>query len=258
MIKNEYKEIINAAIAGGKVASKYFGKILELEGKSMPADFRTKADLEAEKVIIEILEKKFPNYNILSEEVGEINKNSEYTFVIDPLDGTNNFALGVPYFSTSIALMNKDEVVFGVIYNPILKNIYYAEKGKGAYLNKNRIYVSKESNLKKSTVSMVVNYGFPVDNFIRILDGLYRADVKRVTEFWSVAMDYCLLASGKIEALILHTVPLYDFAAGKIIAREAGAMITDFNGQKEMNDKNDIFLTSNGTKIHQEILNILK
>jgi myo-inositol-1(or 4)-monophosphatase len=207
---------------------------------------------------LKILKKKFPKYNIFSEEAGKTENGSEYTFVIDPLDGTNNFVLGVPYFSVSIALMKNNEVIFGVIYNPVLMNVYYAEKGKGAYLNGKRINVSSESNIKNSTVSLVANYGFSIDNFVKMGRSLYELDVKRVSKFWSVALDYCLLASGKIEALILHDVPLYDFAAGKIIAREAGARITDFNGDKLSDDKEKIFLTTNGTKIHKEILGILK
>jgi len=257
MINKDYKEIINAAKIGGEVNKKYFGKILEIEGKSMPCDFRTKADLESEKAIINILERKFPKYNIFSEEIGKINKNSEYTFVIDPLDGTNNFVLGVPYFSTSIALMKGQEVIFGAIYNPIVGNIYYAEKGKGAYLNGKKIRVNSESDLKKSSVSIVVNYNFSVKNYMKITGKLHDKGTKRALTFWSVALDYCLLASGKIEALILHKVPLYDFAAGKIIAREAGALITDFKGNIVNNDNLDIFLTTNGTKLHKEILKLL-
>jgi myo-inositol-1(or 4)-monophosphatase len=257
MINKKYEDILKAAEAGGEVAKKYFGKILQIEGKTMPCDFRTKADLESEKAILEVLDKKFPNYNIFSEETGETNKNSEYTFVIDPLDGTNNFVLGVPYFSTSIALMKGNEIIFGAIYNPVVKNMYYAQKGKGAYLNGVKIQISKESDLKNSSISLVVNYGFSVENYMKMMGGLSRTNVKRVLTLWSVALDYCLLASGKIEALVLHKVPLYDFAAGKIIAREAGARITDFDGKKELSDKNDIFLTTNGTKIHGELLKIL-
>ena len=180
MINKEYDEIIKAAKAGGEVARKYFGKILSIEGKSMPCDFRTKADLESEKAILKILSKKFPKYNIFSEEDGKTDKNSEYTFVIDPLDGTNNFVLGVPYFSTSIALMKGDEVIFGVIYNPVINNMYYAEKGKGSYLNGRKIHVSKEANLKNSSISLVVNYGFSVDNYMKMISGLSRTDAKRI------------------------------------------------------------------------------
>lgn len=258
MIKKEYKEIIKAAIAGGEVTKKYFGKFLEIEGKSIPADFRTKADLESEKAALKVLEKNFPKYNIISEEAGEINKDSEYTFIIDPLDGTNNFVLGIPYFSTGIGLMKDNETIFGAIYDPILKNIYFAEKGKGAFLNKKRIFVNKVSDIKDTTISMVVSYGDSADFEENIILNLYNKGVKRVLKNWSCLLDLCLLAAGKMEAVIFHDCPLHDFIPGKLIAKEAGAIVVDFSGNSEKNDKNNIFLTTNGTKIHKEILEILK
>lgn len=258
MIKKEYREIIKAAINGGDIAGKYFGKSLKIEGKSMPADFRTKADLESEKEIIKILVKKFPKYNIISEEAGEINKNSEYTFIIDPLDGTNNFVLGMPYFSTGIGLMKGNNTIFGVIYDPILKNVYFAEKGKGAFLNNKRVNVNKESDIKNSTVSMVVSYDDDVEYEENIILNLYKQDVKRVLKNWSCLLDFCLLASGRLEAVIFHDCPLHDFIPGKLIAKEAGALVTDFKGIKETSDKNNTFLATNGTKLHKELLKILQ
>lgn len=257
-ISKEFLPILEAAKAGGKIVKKYFGKVLDIEGKSIPCDFRTRADLESEKVILKILSKNFPEYNIFSEEAGEINKNSEYTFYVDPLDGTNNFILGIPYFSVSIGLMKDNKIIFGVVYNPIVDNIYYAEDGKGAFLDGKRIKVNNESDIKNCSVSLVVNYGFSVDNFIKMVRNLYKKDVKRVLKFWSVALDYCLLASGKIEAVVLYDVPLYDFVAGKIIVTEAGGLVSDFNGRELKNDRQNIFLASNGTKIHKKILESLK
>jgi len=256
-ITKEYLEIIRAARAGGEVAKKYFGKILKIEGKTMPCDFRTKADLEAEKAILKILNKKFPKYNINSEEIGEINRGSEFTFVIDPIDGTNNFVLGLPYFSTGIALLNKDQIVFSAVYDPILKNIYFAEKGKGAYLNGRKIRVNKESKIGNSTVSYVRNYETPVGHSQKITESLENINVKRVTKFWSVILDLCIMASGKSEAMIIYgDLPIWDVAPGKLIAKEAGVLITDYSGKKDK-DKNTCFLATNGTKIHKEILEIL-
>ena len=258
MIKKEYKEIVKAAKAGGEVARKYFGKSLVIEGKTLPSDFRTKADLEAEKEILRILKKNFPEYNINSEEAGETDKNSEYTFIIDPIDGTNNFVLGVPYFSTGIALFKGDDIIFSVVYDPVLKNIYYAEKNKGAYLNGKKIHVNKEPDVKNSTVACIGNYNTPVDVSQKIIFNLKNNNVKRATTFWSVIQDICHLASGKIEAaLIFDNLEPWDVAPGKLIAREAGAMITDLSGNK-VQDKDSISLLSYGTKIHTEILEILK
>lgn len=258
MIKKKYKAIIKAAKAGGEITKKYFGKVLEIEGKTIPADFRTKADLESEKAIIKILTKAFPKYNIISEEIGEINKNSEYTFHVDPLDGTNNFVLGIPYFSVSIGLTKGNEIIFGVVYNPILENIYYAEKGKGAFCNGKKIKVNKELDIKNSSVSLVVSFGCPRDFSSKTWVKIFTKNVKRVLSFWSVALDLCLLASGKIESIIIRELHLWDFVAGKIIAKEAGAVVTDFKGSQEKSEVNDTFLVSNSTKIHNEILELLK
>jgi myo-inositol-1(or 4)-monophosphatase len=256
-ITKQYLEIIRAAKAGGKVVKKYFGKTLEIEGKSMPCDFRTKADLESEEVVLKILQKKFPTYNIISEEAGEINKNSEYTFVIDPLDGTNNFVLGIPYFSVGIGLIKGGEILFGAVYNPILNNMYFAEKGKGAYLNNKRIYKNDESDIKNSTVCSVMSYDDTNEYENKIIFGLQKLDVKRILKNWSCLLDFCLLATGKLEAVIFHNCPLHDFVSGKIIAIEAGAISTDFLGNAEEKEINNTFLTTNGTKIHKEILEIL-
>jgi myo-inositol-1(or 4)-monophosphatase len=257
-IKEEYKEIIRAAKAGGEVVRKYFGKTLALEGKSTPADFRTKADLGSEKAVLDILQKKFPKYNILSEEVGEINKNSEYTFVIDPLDGTNNFSLGIPNFTTGIGLMKGGETIFGVVYAPVLKSVYFAEKGKGAYSNNKKIHVNNESELKKSTVSYVGSYACPYSHTPEVVAKFYNNGAKRLLSSWSVLFDMCLIASGKIEAAIVCGPEIYDFIPAKLIAKEAGALVTDLDGEKAVKDKDVTFLVSNGSKIHQEILKILK
>jgi len=258
MISKEYNEIIKAVKAGGDITKKYFGKVLKIEGKSIPADFRTKADLESEQVIIKILSKSFPKYNIISEEVGEINRGSEYTFHVDPLDGTNNFVLGIPYFSVSIGLTKGEEILFGAIYNPILDNMYCAQKGRGAYLNGKRIQVNKESDIKNSSVSVVVAFDCPDGYESEVLNKIYTKDAKRILTNWSVALDLCLLATGKIEGIIIKEIHLWDFCAGKLIAKEAGAMITDFEGALEKNEKSATFLITNGTKIHKEILEILK
>ncbi len=257
MITKEYNEIIRAAKAGGEIAKKYFGKVLEVEGKSMPCDFRTKADLEAEKAILKILKKGFPEYNIVSEEGGGTNKNSEYTFYVDPIDGTNNFVLGIPYFSTGIALFKGEEMVFSAVYEPVLGNIYYAQKGKGAFKNKKTICANKESDIKNSTVAYARNYKTPIEHSQKIIKTLEDRGVKRPTRFWSLILDFCLLAAGKQEAVITYgEFPVWDIAPGKLIAREAGALITNYNGQKDK-DKNTFLLATNGTKIHQEILQML-
>jgi len=258
MIKKEYQEIIRAAVAGGDVAAKYFGKSLKIEGKSMPADFRTKADLLAEKTVLKILTKKFPKYNIISEESSEKQNGSEYTFVIDPIDGTYNFVLGIPYFSCGIALFKDNNLVFGVVYEPMLKNIFWAEKGKGAYHNGKRLCVNKETDLKNCSVCYARNYHTPISHEHNLLVKLENKHIKRFLRNWSILLDLCRIAAGKMEAIIIYgDLPVWDVAPARLIAKEAGALFTDYNGKPD-SDKNTFFLATNGTKIHKEILEILK
>lgn len=256
-MNTDIQKIINASKAGGLVLKKYFGQSLEINQKTIACDLQTQADLGSEKVILEILEKEFPNYNIFSEEIGEIQKNSEYTFYIDPLDGTNNFVLGIPNFTVSIGLFKNEEIVAGVVHSPILDHTYYAEKNSGAFLDNKPIKVNAVDQLEQTTVCHNCGYAIYTEKEPKMYEQLYKNHVKRYMGNWSTAYDLCLLASGRTEAIITNHSEIYDFAAGKLIAKEAGAKITDFQGQPEINDKNKIFLATNGTKIHQEILKII-
>ena len=254
---SDKEKVIKSAKAGGKILQKYFGKNLKTERKSTNADLRTKADIESEKAILKILEKEFPEYNIWGEETGYQDKKSEFTFAVDPLDGSLNYITGIPYFSVSIALLKKKELVFSVIYDPITKRTYYAEKEKGAFLNSKKIKVNKESSIKNCSVAYVTRYVNSKSYYLRLMKKLHNYDVKRILEDWSVALDFCLLASGKIEAVIHNGSEFYDFAAGKLIAEEAGALVTDFKGSKILKAKDEIFLATNGTKIHKQLLKVV-
>lgn len=258
MTNAEICKIIGIAENAGKILLKYFNKNLKLELKSHFSDFRTIADLESEKVIIKNLSRLFPKFNILSEERGLIQNGSKTTFIIDPLDGTNNFTLGIPNFSISIGLVEENRILSGVIHNPILKRTYHSIRGGGAYLNGKKIRVNKERNLNNCTVAYTRGYAVPDRRFIKLFsDLLIKKDIKRELNSWSPAYDFCMLASGKIEAIANEKNEMYDFIAGKIIAREAGALITDFNDKRETDEKSNKFLISNGTSIHQEIISVL-
>lgn len=255
MLTNEFEQLNCAVQAAGKVILNYFGQILELTHKSTSADFRTKADVEAEKTIIHAIEKLFPNYNILGEEHGLIQKDSEYTFVIDPLDGTNNFVLGVPVFTSSVALMRGKETIYGVINSPINDEIYYALKGNGAFLNAKPIQVNNEARAEHATLSYFCNYVTPRERIRGFRDKISKLAIKRDLDLWAPAFCYCCLASGKIEAIINDQIELYDFAAGKLIAQEAGAKVTDFAGNEFGDDTHNTFVITNGSPIHANIIN---
>jgi myo-inositol-1(or 4)-monophosphatase len=253
----DLKPIILAAENGGKVITKYFGEVLEVEEKLSVSDFRTKADLESEEEVLKVLKNEFPYFNIYSEELGNINNKSEYTFVIDPLDGSNNFVIGIPTFCVSIGLLKGDEIIAGVIHHPILKDTYYAEKGKGAFLEGKKLQVNNEANIERVTVTYTCGYINSSEFEENLIHNLNKKKIKRLLQNWCPTYEFCLLASGKIEAIVNNENELYDYCAGKIIVKEAGGLITDFEGKSETSDKSSIFLASNGTDIHNQLLNII-
>lgn len=255
----EFQPIIDAAEAGGKILKKYFGKKLELVNeKYNPADLQTTADLEAEKTILEILTKYFPKYSIISEEVGEIDKISEYSFVIDPLDGTNNFVLGIANFTNVIALTKGDEVLFSVVHSPMTNETFYAQKGRGAFLNGHKIHVNQVPDFQHATIAHHVDYSSNLFQKTILRKTLSDRGIKRLLSYWSPAFELCLLAAGRIEGVIREKGVIHDFLAGKMIAIEAGAKATDLNGRPEENMKNDATILSNGTGIHDILVEVVQ
>lgn len=254
MLKPEFEKLNQHIIAAGDILLHYFGQQLQLTHKSTSADFRTQADLEAEQAIIKAIEEVFPDYNIFAEEHGELNKNSNYTFIIDPLDGTNNFVLGIPAFTSSVALMQGTEIIYGVIHHPFTGDTYYAAKGKGAFLNGVPISVNTEENERNITVSYFCEYTTPKHRAVEFKTALLKLDIKRYLDLWSPAFCYCGLACGRIEAIINDGIELYDFAAGKLLALEAGAKVTDFEGGHDDGGPSDTFLITNGSRIHDFLI----
>jgi len=259
-VNTRFPKVIEAAEEAGEIIRRYFGELLEVEEKTMAADFRTKADVDAEAKILEILAKEYPDYGILSEETGHNGQKSEFQFVIDPLDGTNNFSLGIPNFSVSIALQQNERTIFGVIHQPITMETYWAELGRGAWNNSKKLSVNSENKLPKSTLFSCVGY----DNNLKErqilrynLSGPKAQGLKRWAENWAVAMDCCLVADGRAEIMVMKGLELHDFAAGKLIAKEAGARSTDLSGEKD-DDQSTAFILSNGTSVHEQVLSAIK
>lgn len=256
-ISKDVRKIIKAAHAGGKVLKKYFGRDLARTEKSAPSDYYTKADVESEHVIVDALKKSFPEYGIFSEEKGQVKKDTGFMFIIDPLDGTFNFVSGIPMFSVSIGLVNGSKLISGVVYDVILNVTYSAERGGGAYRNERRIKVNRIREIRRTSV--VYGQGWTGSETYKdsVRRKLMRRGITRFLEPWSPALALCLLASGKLEAFVADNNDFYDYAAGKLIVKEAGAKITDFRGRKETDEQNREFLATNGTRIHEEILKTL-
>ena len=209
--------MIKASEKASKILIKDFGEIEKLQvSKKGPSDFVTNSDIKTEKIIIDELKKAKPNYSILSEEKGiENNKDKNNTWIIDPIDGTINYLHGVPHFAISIALKSYDQIIAGLIYDPIKDEMFYAEKNNGAYFNNQRIKVSKKNKIEDClfVAGSKINY----DNELLIRNS------------GCAALDMAYVASGRYDGYFQKNINLWDIAAGIIIVEEAGGILNEIN-----------------------------
>ena len=208
--------MIKASEKASKVLIRDFGEVEKLQVSNKgPADFVTNADLKAEKIIIEELKKAKPNYSILSEEKGIENNKDSKTWIIDPIDGTINFLHGIPHFAISIALKDNDEIIAGVIYDPIKDEMFYAEKNNGAFFNNQRIRVSKKNNINECLF-------VTGDNINKEIGLSFRKS-------GCAALDLAYVAAGRYDGYFQHGLCLWDIAAGIILVKEAGGITNEIN-----------------------------
>ena len=217
--------MIKACEKASKVLIRDFGELENLQvSKKGPKDFVTNSDKKTEKVLINELTKNKKKYSILSEEIGFIkNDDNDYIWVIDPIDGTTNFLHGVPHFCISIGLKFRDEIISGIIFDPIKNETFYAEKNQGAFFNNHRIRVSKRKNLDECLFATNKN-------------GLSSTDLNSRI-FGSAALDLAYVASGRIDGYFQNGLNLWDIAAGSLIVKEAGGIVNNYDLEKTSNIK---------------------
>ncbi len=240
----ELEVAITAAQEAGKVLEKYFETETLKEFKE-DRSVLTTADGESEEIIKKVILDSFPNYSILAEESGMMEKGGKYVWHIDPLDGTRNFANGIPFFAISIALALDNELLLGLVYNPATNSLFYAEKGKGSYLNGRRIFVSKDE-VRHSMIT--VSRGKNKDDeklFRELLHDLPNGIIPSVRDMGCTALDLSYVARGGFEADINLGLRSYDFAAGALLVKEAGGKITTLSGD-EWKFPDNHFIASNG------------
>lgn len=253
-MKNQYLDVaIKAAKEAGKIILKNFRKIKTITDKGNDSFF-TNVDLASEKKIISVIKNEFPDHNFLAEEVGTKDIGSEYTWIIDPIDGTHEYMHGFDYFGISIALAKNNKVLLGVIYFPILKKLYYAVRGKGAYSGGKRLHVSKRK-LKSAYVLLTGNLKKFQKEKLKAIE-LLAARCFRIRIYGAAVYNLCNIAEGNAEAIIEWDTNPWDIAAGFLIVEEAGGKITDFKGNKWTIRTKD-HIASNGI-VHEEIRKILK
>jgi myo-inositol-1(or 4)-monophosphatase len=235
--------MILAAEKAGKGLIRDFGEIehLQVSRKSL-GDFVSTADRRSESVLIQELSKARPKFSFLVEESGEIiNEDTQNRWIIDPLDGTTNFLHGVPHFAISIALESHGEIVAGLIFNPVTDELYWAEKGKGAFLNQRRLRVSGRRHLDEALLATGTPFGSRGDakRFVNLIEKIMpvTAGLRR---FGAAALDLAFVAAGRFEGYFEMDLQPWDLAAGIIMIKEAGGYICDFNGDKEFLSTGDV------------------
>jgi len=223
--------LIKATEDAAKVLRHYFNGEFKVTNKEGVNNLVTEADHASEKVIIDCIRAAYPDHFILSEEVGELKMDSEYKWIIDPIDGTVNFANGIPICCISIGIEKAGQMIMGTVYNPFINEFYFAQRGFGASLNDKKIRVSDESDLEKACLvtgfpyTYVNNPNGPLEVFAKLI----RKGIP-VRRLGSAAMDLCWVAAGRFDGFYEHKLQAWDSAAGFLLVEEAGGKITDFKG----------------------------
>ena len=247
-----------ACVKASKNLIRDFGEIENLQVSSKgPGDFVTSADKRTEKILIDELQKANPDYGIITEEKGIINKsNTKNRWIIDPIDGTMNFLNGIPQFAISIGYEENDEIKCGVIFNPIMNEMFLAEKGNGAFLNNQRIRVSKQ---KKINDALLVTGG--PKGASKIKNKIYSEyinisnNVANVRKFGSAALDMAYVACGRFDGYWQRELNYWDVAAGIIILKEAGGFVNFFEEDINSPLKKNILATN--SNIHEKLRELL-
>jgi len=241
-ISSNLNIMIKAAEKASKSVIRDFGEVEKLQvSKKGPRDFVTKTDKYVEKILIEELSKTKKNYSFLSEEVGSIeNKDKENIWIIDPIDGTTNFLHGIPHFAICIALKSNEDIISGLIFDPIKDEMFFAEKNKGAYLNNQRLRVSNKSSIDECLFSSN-HEGVKFSNLNMRYSG-------------SAALDLAYVASGRLDGFFHNNINIWDVAAGVLLVQEAGGIVNDLD---KFNPKNIDIRASSGA-INDKMLENLK
>ncbi|MGB2599755.1 MAG: inositol monophosphatase family protein [Candidatus Omnitrophota bacterium] len=238
----------------GKIAFQNIGELRTIEYKSARTDLVTDVDKRCESIIIERIRKEYPDHAILAEESGEKQGQSEYEWVVDPLDGTTNYAHRFPVFCVSIGVKRGDEVEVGVVYDPSRDELFEACRGKGALLNGSPIKVSSADAVRDSLLA--TGFAYNVEGKIANLDYFKRMleSAQAVRRLGSAAIDLCYVACGRLDGFWELGLNPWDMAAAQLIVKEAGGMVTTMKGGQFDISKDDI-LASNG-RIHEEMTDL--
>lgn len=256
-MKPTLKEIEAWARQAGEILISGLGQDIQVDHKS-EIDLVTEMDRQSEELLLKAIQSHYPDDQIVAEESGVIQGKNGHIWHIDPLDGTVNYAHGIPFFSVSLGYVEDGEITLGVVYDPIRDECYTAKRGQGAYLNGQRLCVSSADELIKSLLVT----GFPYDireNPVNNLDHYSNFSLRSqgVRRLGSAALDLCYVAAGRFEGFWEVQIQSYDIAAGALIVEEAGGKVTNVRGGPDFLTPPCTILATNG-KIHQAMLNVLE
>lgn len=247
---------INTAKKAGKLQMKYFGNISSIKKKSTNIDLLTDADKESESFIINQIKSYYPTHSILSEEYGQTDNHSKYRWIIDPLDGTTNFVHKLPIFSVSMGLKKNNQTICAVVYNPAANKCFYAEIGKGSFLNDEKIKCSVNSSLSESL--LVTGFPYLHDKKYDLSFEIFKKFYDRtrgLRRLGAASLDLCFIAMGRFDGFYEFALEPWDICAGVLIAQEAGAQVSDWNNAI-WPESGERILATNGY-IHKEMVKIL-
>ena len=248
--------LLKAVEAGAAQLLHFFNGEFRISNKEGVNNLVTEADHAAEKAIIDIIKKEYPGHFILSEETGEIFMDSEYKWIIDPIDGTVNFANSIPICCVSIGLEKAGKMILGAVYNPLMNEMFFAQKGCGASFNDKKISVSEKTEVIKSCLvtGFPYTYAETKNSPLQVFERFIKNGVP-VRRLGSAAIDLCWVAAGRFDGFYEHKLQAWDSAAGFLIVEEAGGKVTDFEGNY-FSPYQPQLLATNG-KIHEEMLDII-
>ncbi len=249
--------LLNAVEAGAEELRRYFNnEDLKISNKEGINNWVTEADHASEKAIIDVIQSEYPDHFILGEESGETATASDVKWIIDPIDGTINYASGIPICAVSIGVEKNGEMILGAVYNPFIHELFFAEKGKGAFLNDKKISVSKKSEVIHSCLVTGFPYTYlDMENGpLQVFERFVRKGIP-VRRLGSAAIDLCWVAAGRFDGFFEHSLSPWDTAAGYLIVEEAGGKVTDMNGDKYSPYQKKLVAT-NGL-IHDELIEVI-
>lgn len=248
--------LLKATESAAAVMKEYFEKAFTISNKEGINNLVTEVDHKSEEVIFSIIKQNFPDHFILSEESGEFIQDSEYKWIIDPIDGTVNYANGIPICCVSIGIEKNGVMELGAVYNPFINEFFFAQRGFGATLNDRKIHVSDESDIMKSCLIT----GFPYTYLdapngpLQVFEKFIRKGIP-VRRLGSAAIDLCWVAAGRFDGFYEHKLSAWDSAAGFLMVEEAGGKVTDYDGYY-YSPYQPHLLATNG-KIHDAMLHVI-